>query len=242
MTRTAPLLLDRETGTRVFPRDVPPLLDPMTHDTLFVVAERRAIDPQRGLLVDRAYRIPVYPVGRWAYRDVGVLDGFVYYYDVVAVDSMGFPGVGGLPGTIRRRVGRRAAVESEGVVPQVASASAAAVAAGQGVYVVPNPYRGRAAWDLAPSASDPTGSHVDFFRLPAGNWTLRIFTLAGDLVKVIRPDDVLAGGRRQQDGPGDGQASWDLISRNGQDVASGIYLFSVETDGPPQRGKFVLIR
>jgi hypothetical protein len=46
----------------------------------------------------------------------------------------------------------------------------------------------------------------------------------------------------QQDAPGDGQASWNLISRNGQDVVSGIYLFSVESPGPVQRGKFVLIR
>jgi hypothetical protein len=54
---------------------------------------------------------------------------------------------------------------------------------------------------------------------------------------------VLSSGRTQQDSAEDGQASWDLVSRNGQDVASGIYLFSVEaSDAPTQRGKFVLIR
>jgi hypothetical protein len=33
-------------------------------------------------------------------------------------------------------------------------------------YVVPNPYRGRSDWDLTPNATDPTGTHVDFFNLP----------------------------------------------------------------------------
>jgi len=38
---------------------------------------------------------------------------------------------------------------------------------------------------------------------------------------------------------------WDLLSRNGQDVTSGVYLFSVEpSDGrfPRTVGKFVVIR
>lgn len=47
---------------------------------------------------------------------------------------------------------------------------------------------------------------------------------------------------RQQDTANDGQARWNLISRNGQDVVSGIYLFTVESDKGTQRGKFVIIR
>jgi hypothetical protein len=47
---------------------------------------------------------------------------------------------------------------------------------------------------------------------------------------------------RQQDTPTDGQARWNLISRNGQDVVSGIYLFTVESIRGTQRGKFVIIR
>lgn len=239
ITRSGPLLLDRERGTRVYPQDVAPEIDPATGDTLFVIGERRGIDPQTGLVVDREYRVPVYPVGRWKVTDTGPLNGFVYFYAVTAVDSTGFPGVGGAPGSLRRREGRRFAVEADGVMPQAASASGAG---SRGVYVVPNPFRGGAAWDLVPNAGDPTGTHVDFYNLPPGPWTVRIFTLAGDLVEVLRSSDVLASGRRQQDAPEDGQASWNLVSRNGQDVASGIYLFSVESEGPTQRGKFVLIR
>jgi hypothetical protein len=47
---------------------------------------------------------------------------------------------------------------------------------------------------------------------------------------------------KQQDTPGDGQARWNLISRNGQDVVSGIYLFTVASKRGAERGKFVLIR
>jgi hypothetical protein len=120
--------------------------------------------------------------------------------------------------------------------------SSTAPLAGRHVIVVPNPYRGHAAWDLTPSPADPTGAHVDFMRLPKGPWALRIFTLAGDLVQTIRNTDLTVQGRPQQESPDDGEASWNLVSRNGQDVASGIYLFSVESREGTERGKFVIIR
>jgi len=34
------------------------------------------------------------------------------------------------------------------------------------------------------------------------------------------------------------EARWNLISRNGQDVVSGIYIFTVQSDAGTQRGKF----
>ena len=43
-----------------------------------------------------------------------------------------------------------------------------------------------------------------------------------------------------------GTIAWDLVSRNGQDVTSGVYIFSVETDTNDafkrKIGKFVVIR
>jgi hypothetical protein len=56
--------------------------------------------------------------------------------------------------------------------------------------------------------------------------------VAGDFVAQVDHD-----GRG-----GDGQASWNLISRNGQDVVSGIYMFTVDSDLGNQIGKFVIIR
>jgi hypothetical protein len=133
-----------------------------------------------------------------------------------------------------------------------------------GVWVVPNPYRGNAqiqdrpsSWDLIPNATDPTGTHLDFMGLPSGKWTIRIYTVSGDLVQELHSTDSVnesirqpvnvqgtsyPGYNRQQDNPNDGQARWNLISRNGQDVVSGIYLFTVDSSEGTQRGKFVIIR
>jgi hypothetical protein len=107
---------------------------------------------------------------------------------------------------------------------------------------VPNPYRGGGDWDLTPNATDPTGTHIDFFNMPTGAWVLRIYTVSGDLVQEIRASDIQPNGRPQQETPDDGQASWNLVSRNGQEIVSGIYMYSVESGGQTQQGKFVVIR
>jgi hypothetical protein len=41
---------------------------------------------------------------------------------------------------------------------------------------------------------------------------------------------------------GDGETPWNLISRNGQDVESGVYLFTIDSPLGHQIGKFVLMR
>jgi hypothetical protein len=190
-----------------------------------------------------------YKVGLYRYVDREVKNGFVYFYSITAGDSSG----GG------ELYGRRSGVEADGVVPQ------ASVGKGKGVWVVPNPYRGfrniadrSSSWDLTPNASDPTGTHIDFLGLPSGSWTIRIYTVSGDLVTELHQNDavnesvrgpitdpqgnVQQGFNRQQDTPNDGQARWNLISRNGQDVVSGIYMFVVDSSQGQQRGKFVVIR
>lgn len=180
------------------------------------------------------YRVIRYPVGRWRFEDPQVLNGFTYFYSVTAFDSSG------RGATQLSLEGRNEALQNDGVSPQ---ASYQAAANGGKPYVVPNPYRGRAGWDLGPNATDPTGSHVDFMNLPTDWSRLRIYTVSGDLVEDMRPTDFRVDGRPQQETPADQQATWNLISRNGQDVASGIYLFTVETkDGAVQQGRFVVIR
>src|SRR6185436_12906943 len=93
---------------------------------------------------------------------------------------------------------RRSAIESESVTPQAATRK------GHGVWVVPNPYRGvpsiaqrPSSWDLVPSASDPTGSHIDFMGMPPGRWTLSIYTVSGDLVQQIQSDDPVNASTRR---------------------------------------------
>jgi hypothetical protein len=105
------------------------------------------------------------------------------------------------------------------------------------VFVVPNPATAESMepWRLEPNMDDPTGIKVEFRNLPACMSTVRVFTLAGDLVEVLYHDG----------SDGRGTLEWDLVSRNGQDVTSGVYLFAVEPDdGNFNRtlGKFVVIR
>jgi hypothetical protein len=100
------------------------------------------------------------------------------------------------------------------------------------VHVVPNPFRAHADWDRPQTIGDPLTRHVDFVGLPRAIATIRIWTLAGDLVDQLDHD-----GRG-----GDGEAPWDLVSRNGQDIASGIYLFTVDSSLGRATGRFVVIR
>lgn len=122
------------------------------------------------------------------------------------------------------------------------------------VKVFPNPYRGDAVWD----GSLARDRYLWFVNLPR-HCTIRIYTLSGDLVDTIpfdaetydateirgifdptdvqNPDNdipVLSGG----------MAAWDLVSRNDQGIASGLYMFSVEDHdtGKTQLGKFLVLK
>ena len=102
---------------------------------------------------------------------------------------------------------------------------------------MPNPatIESMAPWQLEPNMDDPTGIKVEFRNLPACRSTVRIFTLAGDLVQVLYHDG----------GEGRGTLAWDLVSRNHQDITSGVYLFTIDPDDgsfPKMTGKFVVIR
>ena len=108
---------------------------------------------------------------------------------------------------------------------------------GDEIYAVPNPVTAEsmAPWTLGPVNEDASGLKVELRNLPACRSTVRIFTLAGDLVYVVDHD-----GR-----DGNGTVAWNLVSRNGQDVTSGVYLFSVHPHDrgfPEKIGKFVIIR
>jgi len=108
-------------------------------------------------------------------------------------------------------------------------------------YAVPNPYRfdvdyRRAAgaergWEPEESLWTEFDRRLDFVDLP-GDCVIRIFTMSGDLVQTLRNRD------------GDTIESWNLLSKNDQIVASGLYFFVVEPDGggDHQVGKFVVIK
>jgi hypothetical protein len=119
-----------------------------------------------------------------------------------------------------------------------------------GVKVFPNPYRVEAAWDAGRNVRE---HYLWFANLPA-RCTIRIYTLAGDLVYDQGFDGSSYDGRNARgiynpasDLPGTFSGAtfgWDLVTRRGQAVASGLYLWSVEDhgSGKTQVGKVLIVK
>jgi hypothetical protein len=121
------------------------------------------------------------------------------------------------------------------------------------VLVVPNPYRvdreytyENGGWEGLAKYWDENKRVIKFIHLPKGEWTLRIFTIAGDLITTILNKQTcgyLQGNRRMGDYmEARGEITWDLLSESSRALASGVYIFCVESDLGNQIGKFVLIR
>ncbi|MCC6350665.1 MAG: hypothetical protein IT347_13855 [Candidatus Eisenbacteria bacterium] len=166
-----------------------------------------------------------YPIGRYHFTDTRALNGFDYLYVVTTV------GERSVQLTPTLRVTQRFESPIVSALDSLVSPRAEAQAGG-GVWVVPNPYRAGVAWDRPAIAGDPFGRHLDFMGMPRAPSRLKVFTVSGDLVWETDHD-----GRS-----GAGEVRWNLISRNGQDVESGIYVFSVDSPLGHQVGRFVVIR
>ena len=119
------------------------------------------------------------------------------------------------------------------------------------IYVVPNPYLGQSKFD-GRRANDDKGDRskrIWFVNLPE-NCTIKIFTLAGDLVDKIEHNgahsvDVINPSKASPTGiSASGIHEWDMLSRYDQIIASGIYLYSVEDHDSGYRkvDKFVIIK
>lgn len=85
------------------------------------------------------------------------------------------------------------------------------------IKVVPNPYIVRNVWELSPNYS-----RIQFINLPE-RCTIRIYTLAGDLIRVLEHGD------GENEGPG--WEWWDVLTANNQKVASGVYIYHVDVPG-----------
>ena len=92
------------------------------------------------------------------------------------------------------------------------------------VLAVPNPYRGHEVWD------QPGEGEVHFINLPA-HAKIRIYTTAGDLVREIEHLDTIRDFER-----------WDLKNASGRLVASGIYMYRVESATFHFQNRLVVIR
>jgi len=103
----------------------------------------------------------------------------------------------------------------------------------ENVIVVPNPY-------VATNSFEPPNVYragrgerrIYFMNLPQ-ECTIRIYTTTGHLVQTLQHSSAID----------DGQESWNLISRDGMDVAFGVYLYHVEAPGIGEHvGRFALIK
>ena len=101
------------------------------------------------------------------------------------------------------------------------------------VYVVPNPYVATSSFEPAnPYLVGRGERRIYFMNLPP-QCTIRIYTITGDLVQTLTHDSAVD----------DGQEPWDLVSRDGMNVAFGVYLFHVDAPGVGTSvGRFALIK
>jgi hypothetical protein len=175
-------------------------------------------------------------IGKYRFVDTRVQNGFFYWYAVTAYDRGIFQADTTDSGIQMIRVpGGEPKYGKFSQNMTLVMPSTTPTQTLDDVYVVPNPYKENAAWDLAETSFEPTGRRIKFFNLPA-RATIRIYTLAGDHVQTIEHDDNAATSQ--------GQASWNLISKNNQDTVSGMYIYHVQdrATGQEMVGKFAIIR
>ena len=176
---------------------------------------------------------------RYKYTVTGLRNGFKYFCAVTAFD-LGNSTITPLESGLSQN--RRIAVPG----PQPGERT------DRGPTVFPNPYRVEARWDQGTSVRD---HYLWFANLPE-KCTLRVFTLAGDLLVEKEFDGTTYRGEDAR-GVYDPTNSlgkptlsgtmygWNLLTRDGQTVASGLYLYSVEDHtqgGKFHVGKFLVIK
>ncbi|HEX7319450.1 MAG TPA: hypothetical protein VF399_03720 [bacterium] len=105
------------------------------------------------------------------------------------------------------------------------------------VKVVPNPYIIANEWQQSFRLR-----RLRFINLPS-TCTIRVFNLNGELVKTLtHTNNTTSSSGSELSNFTGGDEWWDLLSENRQLVASGIYVFHVQSDVGEQIGKFVVIR
>ncbi len=118
------------------------------------------------------------------------------------------------------------------------------------VSVYPNPYNAKAEWDGLTSRD-----RLIWFRHLPADCQVTIFNLAGERVdSFLHNSSTYTGSdvRRitQGESPGErrvfagGEHAWDLLTADDQEIATGLYLFTVENfdNGDIKRGRFLVIK
>lgn len=119
------------------------------------------------------------------------------------------------------------------------------------IMVVPNPYRGSSSFDgrIENDEKGDKSRRLWFINLPE-RCTISIYTLAGDLVQTLdhdgaSPVDIVTISKAAKQGlTATGIHPWNLLTKNNQITAPGVYLFSVKNkaDNQIKVGKFVIVK
>jgi hypothetical protein len=179
---------------------------------------------------------------RYRYRIENLRDGFKYFAAVTSYD-LGNPEIESL----------ESGISANNKFLAVPGPAPGEVVAGGKVTVFPNPYRVEARWDQGTLVRD---HYLWFANLPP-RATIKIYTLAGDLVfetpfdgSAYRGEDArgVFDPRRELD-VSDIRLSgrsygWNMITRQGQAAATGLYMYSVENRDTGERslGKFLVVK
>ncbi|MBN1433549.1 hypothetical protein JW921_02245, partial [Candidatus Fermentibacterales bacterium] len=151
-----------------------------------------------------------------SYTDSDVTRGFPYFYVLCSYDAE----------TLIESQKTNYKQELDGAPIPVVPGWSPRVDWTSAVSVVPNPYRGSADWEVA---------HLDklaFTNLPAV-CDIHVYTLAGDHVVTLEHRSL---------GGDSGVEYWDLRNSLGRGIASGLYVYCVQTSARHVLGRFAVIR
>ena len=186
--------------------------------------EEATIIAEYDIVDDFGYNTGLPPVGadgKRRFTDTNLLDGFPYWYSVVAYSA---PDVQEDLPSFQSGFNENALLVYPG--PAVAE-----IDDDWEVGVFPNPYRAGSRFDNTRGERE-LGRKIWFTNL-SRRCSIKIFNLAGDLVKTIQHDD-----------PESGMHEWDILSEKVRAISSGLYIYVVEdlASGEIRRGKLVIIK
>jgi hypothetical protein len=105
----------------------------------------------------------------------------------------------------------------------------------ENVAVIPNPYVVASSYEVPPPSVFSAGRgerRVYFVNLPP-KCTIRIYTLAGELIREIKHEGTLLNGTEP----------WDLLSSEGLEISYGVYIYHVDAGQYGKKiGKFAIIK
>ena len=190
----------------------------------------------------RVYRAPITPNNTWekifecggntgipitnTFSDSTIVLGFNYYYAVTSFDDGS-----------QNKKNPGLSLESSRLTSTAYIGASASMPAQTNtddfkskLRVVPNPYNIRAKNYGDPNDAGSTENNKLLFVGLPGKCTIRIYTVAGDLVKTIEHTNGL------------GSEAWDQITDNNQFIVSGLYIAYVDSELGEETIKFVVIR